>query len=310
MNICRSILDLVGHTPLLELNNYACRHDLPVRLLAKLEGMNPAGSAKDRVAANMIRRAEEAGTLRPGGTIIEPTSGNTGIGLAAIGAAKGYRVILTMPETMSMERRALIAAYGAEIVLTPGAEGMQGAVARAEALHASTPGSILAGQFDNPANPEAHERTTGPEIWEDTEGTVDIFVAGVGTGGTISGVGRYLKARKPSVQVVAVEPAASPLLSQGYAGPHGLQGIGANFVPENLDRDLVDEIITVWEEDAYAAGRELARREGILAGITSGAALWAAAQVAARPENRGKTIVVLLPDSGERYLSTPLFAQV
>ena len=310
MNICRSILDLVGHTPLLELNNYACRHDLPVRLLAKLEGMNPAGSAKDRVAANMIRRAEEAGTLRPGGTIIEPTSGNTGIGLAAIGAAKGYRVILTMPETMSMERRALIAAYGAEIVLTPGAEGMQGAVARAEALHASTPGSILAGQFDNPANPEAHERTTGPEIWEDTEGTVDIFVAGVGTGGTISGVGRYLKDRKPSVQVVAVEPAASPLLSQGHAGPHGLQGIGANFVPENLDRDLVDEIITVWEEDAYAAGRELARREGILAGITSGAALWAAAQVAARPENRGKTIVALLPDSGERYLSTPLFAQV
>lgn len=310
MNICRSILDLVGHTPLLELNNYACRHDLPVRLLAKLEGMNPAGSAKDRVAANMIRRAEEAGSLRPGGTIIEPTSGNTGIGLAAIGAAKGYRVILTMPETMSMERRALIAAYGAEIVLTPGAEGMQGAVARAEALHASTPGSILAGQFDNPANPEAHERTTGPEIWEDTEGTVDIFVAGVGTGGTISGVGRYLKDRKPSVQVVAVEPAASPLLSQGYAGPHGLQGIGANFVPENLDRDLVDEIITVWEEDAYAAGRELARREGILAGITSGAALWAAAQVAARPENRGKTIVALLPDSGERYLSTPLFAQV
>lgn len=310
MNICRSILDLVGHTPLLELNNYACRHDLPVRLLAKLEGMNPAGSAKDRVAANMIRRAEEAGSLRPGGTIIEPTSGNTGIGLAAIGAAKGYRVILTMPETMSMERRALIAAYGAEIVLTPGAEGMQGAVARAEALHASTPGSILAGQFDNPANPEAHERTTGPEIWEDTEGTVDIFVAGVGTGGTISGVGRYLKDRKPSVQVVAVEPAASPLLSQGHAGPHGLQGIGANFVPENLDRDLVDEIITVWEEDAYAAGRELARREGILAGITSGAALWAAAQVAARPENRGKTIVALLPDSGERYLSTPLFAQV
>ena len=309
MNICRSILDLVGHTPLLELNNYACRHDLPVRLLAKLEGMNPAGSAKDRVAANMIRRAEEAGSLRPGGTIIEPTSGNTGIGLAAIGAAKGYRVILTMPETMSMERRALIAAYGAEIVLTPGAEGMQGAVARAEALHASTPGSILAGQFDNPANPEAHERTTGPEIWEDTEGTVDIFVAGVGTGGTISGVGRYLKARKPSVQVVAVEPAASPLLSQGHAGPHGLQGIGANFVPENLDRSVVDEIITVREEDAYAAGRELARGEGILAGITSGAALWAAAQVAARPENRGKTVVALLPDSGERYLSTPLFAQ-
>ena len=309
MNICRSILDLIGHTPLLELSGYTCRHDLPVRLLVKLEGMNPAGSAKDRVAANMIRRAEEAGSLRPGGTIIEPTSGNTGIGLAAVGAAKGYRVILTMPDTMSVERRALIAAYGAEIVLTPGAEGMQGAVDRAEALHASTPGSILAGQFDNPANPEAHELTTGPEIWEDTEGTVDIFVAGVGTGGTVTGVGRYLKARKPSVQVVAVEPAASPLLSQGHAGPHGLQGIGANFVPENLDRSVVDEVLPVWEKDAYTAGRELARQEGILAGITSGAALWAASKVAARPENRGKTIVALLPDSGERYLSTPLFAQ-
>lgn len=309
MNICRSILDLIGHTPLLELSGYTCRHDLPVRLLVKLEGMNPAGSAKDRVAANMIRRAEEAGSLRPGGTIIEPTSGNTGIGLAAVGAAKGYRVILTMPDTMSVERRALIAAYGAEIVLTPGAEGMQGAVDRAEALHASTPGSILAGQFDNPANPEAHELTTGPEIWEDTEGTVDIFVAGVGTGGTVTGVGRYLKAHKPSVQVVAVEPAASPLLSQGHAGPHGLQGIGANFVPENLDRSVVDEVLPVWEEDAYTAGRELARQEGILAGITSGAALWAASKVAARPENRGKTIVALLADSGERYLSTPLFAQ-
>ena len=309
MNICRSILDLIGHTQLLELSGYTCRHDLPVRLLVKLEGMNPAGSAKDRVAANMIRRAEEAGSLRPGGTIIEPTSGNTGIGLAAVGAAKGYRVILTMPDTMSVERRALIAAYGAEIVLTPGAEGMQGAVDRAEALHASTPGSILAGQFDNPANPEAHELTTGPEIWEDTEGTVDIFVAGVGTGGTVTGVGRYLKAHKPSVQVVAVEPAASPLLSQGHAGPHGLQGIGANFVPENLDRSVVDEVLPVWEEDAYTAGRELARQEGILAGITSGAALWAASKVAARPENRGKTIVALLPDSGERYLSTPLFAQ-
>ena len=310
MNISRSILDLIGHTPLLELSGYACRHDLPVRLLVKLEGMNPAGSAKDRVAANMIRRAEEAGSLRPGGTIIEPTSGNTGIGLAAVGAARGYRVILTMPDTMSVERRALIAAYGAEIVLTPGGEGMQGAVDRAEALHASIPNSIVAGQFDNPANPEAHELTTGPEIWRDTDGTVDIFVAGVGTGGTVTGVGRYLKARKPSVQVVAVEPAASPLLSQGHAGPHGLQGIGANFVPKNLDRSIVDEILPVWEQDAYAAGRELARREGILAGITSGAALWAATQVAARPENRGKTIVALLPDSGERYLSTPLFQQV
>ena len=307
MKIARSVTDLIGRTPLVELSRYGKAHQLPAVLLAKLEGENPAGSAKDRVALEMIVQAEAQGRLAPGGTIIEPTSGNTGIGLAAVAAARGYRVVLTMPDTMSVERRRLIAAYGAEIVLTPGKEGMAGAVARAEALCRETPGSILAGQFDNPANPQAHYRTTGPEIWEDTEGTVDIFVAGVGTGGTISGVGRYLKERNPGVYVAAVEPAASPLLSRGQAGPHGLQGIGANFVPENLDRTILDEILPVTEEDAYAAGRELARTEGILAGITSGAALWAAAELARRPENRGKRIVVLLPDSGERYLSTPLF---
>ena len=309
MNICRSILDLIGHTPLLELSGYTCRHDLPVRLLVKLEGMNPAGSAKDRVAANMIRRAEEAGSLRPGGTIIEPTSGNTGIGLAAVGAAKGYRVILTMPDTMSVERRALIAAYGAEIVLTPGAEGMQGAVGQAEALHASTPGSILAGQFDNPANPEAHELTTGPEIWEDTEGTVDIFVAGVGTGGTVTGVGQYLKSKNPAVKVVAVEPASSPVLSKGTAGAHKIQGIGAGFVPDVLDTKVYDEIIPVANEDAFATGRLIGHKEGVLVGISSGAAVWAALELAKRPENAGKKIVVLLPDTGDRYLSTPLFAE-
>lgn len=275
--------------------------------MAKLECMNPAGSAKDRVAANMIARAETEGRLAPGGTIIEPTSGNTGIGLAAAAAAKGYRVILTMPDTMSVERRALIAAYGAEIILTPGAAGMAGAVAKAEELHQSIPGSIIAGQFENPANPAAHEKTTGPEIWADTEGKVDIFVAGVGTGGTVSGVGRYLKAQNPAVRVVAFEPASSPLLTEGHAGPHGLQGIGANFVPENLDRSVLDEVLTVTDADAYATGRELARTEGILVGITSGAAVWAAAQLARQPENAGKTIVALLPDSGERYLSTPMF---
>ena len=255
----------------------------------------------------MIARAEAEGKLAPGATIIEPTSGNTGIGLAAVGAALGYHVILTMPDTMSVERRSLIAAYGAEIVLTPGSEGMAGAVAKAEALHRETPGSIIAGQFDNPANPEAHYRTTGPEIWEDTEGSVDIFVAGVGTGGTISGVGRYLKEQNPNVKIVAVEPASSPLLTQGHAGPHGLQGIGANFVPDNLDRGILDEILTVTDQDAYETGRALARREGILVGLTSGAAVWAAAELARRPENQGKTIVALLPDSGERYLSTPMF---
>ena len=307
MPIYRSVTELIGRTPLLELCNYERNHGLHATLLAKLECMNPAGSAKDRVAANMIARAEESGQLAPGGTIIESTSGNTGIGLAAAAAAKGYHVILTMPDTMSVERRALIAAYGAEIVLTPGADGMSGAVARAEELHRSIPGSIIAGQFENPANPEAHEKTTGPEIWADTAGTVDIFVAGAGTGGTVSGVGRYLKAQDPNIKVVAFEPASSPLLTEGRAGPHGLQGIGANFVPENLDRTVLDEILTVTDADAYAAGRELARTEGILVGITSGAAVWAAAQLAMRPENAGKTIVALLPDSGERYLSTPMF---
>ena len=307
MPIYHSVTELIGRTPLLELCNYERNHDLKAVLLAKLECMNPAGSAKDRVAANMIARAETEGRLAPGGTIIEPTSGNTGIGLAAAAAAKGYRVILTMPDTMSVERRALIAAYGAEIILTPGAAGMAGAVAKAEELHQSIPGSIIAGQFENPANPAAHEKTTGPEIWADTEGKVDIFVAGVGTGGTVSGVGRYLKAQNPAVRVVAFEPASSPLLTEGHAGPHGLQGIGANFVPENLDRSVLDEVLTVTDADAYATGRELARTEGILVGITSGAAVWAAAQLARQPENAGKTIVALLPDSGERYLSTPMF---
>ena len=258
MPIYRSVTELIGRTPLLELCNYERNHGLHATLLAKLECMNPAGSAKDRVAANMIARAEESGQLAPGGTIIEPTSGNTGIGLAAAAAAKGYHVILTMPDTMSVERRALIAAYGAEIVLTPGADGMSGAVARAEELHRSIPGSIIAGQFENPANPEAHEKTTGPEIWADTEGKVDIFVAGAGTGGTVSGVGRYLKAQDPNIKVVAFEPASSPLLTEGRAGPHGLQGIGANFVPENLDRTVLDEILTVTDADAYAAAHTAA----------------------------------------------------
>ena len=269
--------------------------------------MNPAGSAKDRVAARMIEKAEQEGLLSPGGTIIEPTSGNTGIGLAAVGASRGYHVILTMPDTMSVERRNLIAAYGAEIVLTPGSEGMAGAVAKAEELHQSIAGSIVAGQFANPANPEAHYLTTGPEIWADTDGKVDIFVAGIGTGGTISGTGRYLKEQNPAVKIVGVEPAASPLLTKGTAGPHGLQGIGANFVPDNYDADVVDEIIPVTEKDAYAAGLELAHKEGVLVGITSGAAVWAAAELAKRPENKGKVIVALLPDTGERYLSTPMF---
>ena len=308
MKIAHDVRDLIGYTPLLALGRYARAHGLEARLLAKLERTNPAGSAKDRVAAQMIARAEAEGRLRSGGTIIEPTSGNTGIGLAAVGAACGYRVILTMPDTMSVERRSLIAAYGAEIVLTPGAQGMAGAVAKAEALQREIPGSIVAGQFENPANPEAHACTTGPEIWTDTDGQVDIFVAGIGTGGTVSGVGRYLKAQNAAVRVVGVEPASSPLLTQGHAGPHGLQGIGANFVPGNLDRSVVDEILPVTEEDAYATGRELARREGILVGITSGAAVWAAAQLALRPENRGKAIVALLPDDGGRYLSTPMFA--
>ena len=306
-HIYQSVAQLIGGTPLMEAKAVEEKQQLKARLLLKLEYLNPAGSVKDRAAKFMLEDAEAAGKIEPGATIIEATSGNTGIGLAIMAAAKGYHLILTMPETMSVERRALIAAYGAEIILTPGAAGMAGAVAKAEELHQSIPGSIIAGQFENPANPAAHEKTTGPEIWADTEGKVDIFVAGVGTGGTVSGVGRYLKAQNPAVRVVAFEPASSPLLTEGHAGPHGLQGIGANFVPENLDRSVLDEVLTVTDADAYATGRELARTEGILVGITSGAAVWAAAQLAMRPENAGKTIVALLPDSGERYLSTPMF---
>ena len=309
MNIYRSLDQLVGSTPLREVAGFAKAAGLKATVLAKLECCNPAGSAKDRVALQMIRDAEAQGLLAPGGTIIEPTSGNTGIGLAAMGIARGYRVILTMPDSMSAERRALLAAYGAELVLTPGAQGMSGAIEKAEALSRSLPGSWVAGQFDNPSNPKAHYLTTGPEIWRDTDGHVDIFVAGVGTGGTVSGTGRYLKEQNPNVKVVAVEPASSPLLTEGRSGPHGLQGIGANFVPANLDRSLIDEIIPVTEEDAYAAGRRLARSEGLLCGITAGAALHAAAVLAQRSENAGKVIVALLPDTGDRYLSTPLFAE-
>lgn len=309
MKVYHNITELIGHTPLLELTNYEREHELQATVLAKLECMNPAGSSKDRVAANMIAQAEAEGKLRPKATIIEPTSGNTGIGLAAVGAAKGYHVMLMMPDTMSEERRILAEAYGAEIVLTPGEKGMAGAVAQADAMHMFMSGSLLAGQFDNPANPDVHYRTTGPEIWEDTDGTVDLFVAGVGTGGTISGVGRCLKERNPNVKIVAVEPAGSPLLSEGHAGPHGLQGIGANFVPKNLDRSVVDEVITVEDEIAFNACREIAQQDGVLVGITSGAAVWAAAELARRPENRGKTIVALLPDTGERYLSTPVFRE-
>ena len=308
MGIYHSAAQLVGHTPLLAVDNYVRTRGLPAVILAKLESFNPAGSAKDRVALEMLRQAEASGVLQPGGTVIEPTSGNTGIGLAAMAISKGYRVILTMPASMSAERRALLKAYGAELVLVEEG-GMAGAVARAEELAASIPGSFIPGQFVNPANPAAHYKTTGPEIWQDTEGHVDIFVAGVGTGGTISGTGRYLKEQNPNVRVVAVEPASSPLLSQGHAGPHGLQGIGANFVPKNYDASVVDEILTVTDEEAYRTGRLLARTEGIMAGITSGAALWAADVLARRPENAGKTIVALLPDDGSRYLSTPLWSE-
>ena len=308
MGIYHSVEQLVGNTPLLSVDHYVRARGLEAVILAKLERCNPAGSAKDRVALEMLRQAEASGVLQPGGTVIEPTSGNTGIGLAAMAIAKGYRVILTMPATMSAERRALLKAYGAELVLV--AEGgMAGAVAKAEELAREIPGSFIPGQFDNPANPAAHYKTTGPEIWRDTEGHVDLFVAGVGTGGTISGTGRYLKEQNPRVRIVAVEPASSPLLSQGHAGPHGLQGIGANFVPGNYDAKVVDEILTVTDEDAYRTGRLLARTEGIMVGITSGAALWAADELARRPENRGKTIVALLPDDGGRYLSTPLWSE-
>ena len=302
-----SVTDLIGGTPMLELNNIAKNDHLSVRLLAKLEGNNPAGSAKDRVALSMILDAEERGLLQPGSVIIEPTSGNTGIGLSSVAAARGYKSIIVMPDSMSIERQKLMTAYGAQLVLTPGAGGMTAAIAKAEELKASLPGSIIAGQFDNPANPEAHYHTTGPEIWTDTDGKVDIFVAGIGTGGTITGTGRYLKEHNPDVTIVGVEPADSPLLTTGTAGPHGIQGIGANFVPSILDTGLLDEVLTVTTEDAYAAGRRMGLEEGVLAGISGGAALWAALELAKRPENAGKTIVALLPDSGERYLSTPMY---
>jgi len=305
--IYSSITQLIGGTPMLELNNIVKKDGLKVRLLAKLEGCNPAGSAKDRVALSMILDAEEKGLLQPGGLIIEPTSGNTGIGLCSVAAARGYKCIIVMPDSMSVERQKLMTAFGARLVLTPGAGGMAAAIAKAEELCAQNPGSIIAGQFDNPANPEAHYRTTGPEIWEDTEGNVDIFVAGIGTGGTVTGTGRFLKEHNPNVKIVGVEPADSPLLTKGVSGAHGIQGIGANFVPSILDRGVIDEIMTVTTEDAYAAGRRMGREEGFLAGISGGAALWAALELAKRKENEGKTIVALLPDSGERYLSTVMY---
>ena len=308
-NIYISADQLIGRTPLLELRNLEKELDLKARILAKLEYFNPAGSVKDRIAKAMLDEAERTGKLKPDSVIIEPTSGNTGIGLASVAAARGYRIILTMPETMSVERRQLMKAYGAELVLTEGAKGMAGAIAKAEELAGEIPGSFIPGQFVNPANPAAHRSTTGPEIWADTDGKVDIFVAGVGTGGTVTGVGSYLKEKNPSVKVVAVEPADSPVLSQGRSGPHKLQGIGAGFVPQVLDTTVYDEVIPVTSEDAFAAGRQVGRREGVLVGISSGAAVWAAIELARRAENEGKTIVVLLPDTGDRYLSTPLFGE-
>lgn len=307
--IYASMEELIGRTPLLELGRMEKKLDLNARLLAKLEFRNPAGSAKDRVALSIIRDAVKRGVLKEGSVIIEPTSGNTGIGLAAVAVPMGYRTIIVMPETMSMERRLLMKAYGAELVLTDGSKGMAGAIQKAEELAAEIPGSFIAGQFENPANPAAHYAATGPEIWEDTDGKVDIFVAGVGTGGTISGTGCFLKEKNPNVRIVAVEPASSPVLSGGKAGAHGLMGIGAGFVPKALDTAVYDQIITVTEEDAYRAGRQLVQMEGILTGISSGAALWAALELARQPENQGKAIVALLPDSGERYLSTPMFAE-
>ena len=305
-----SIDQLIGHTPLLELTHFEANEDLKARVLVKLEYFNPAGSVKDRVAKNMIDEAEKAGKLVRGGdyTIIEPTSGNTGVGIASVAAARGYKVIITMPETMSVERRKLMQAYGAQLVLTDGSKGMKGAIAKAEELQKETPNSILAGQFVNPANPAIHKATTGPEIWDDTDGQVDIFVAGVGTGGTVTGVGQYLKSKNPNVKVVAVEPASSPVLSKGTAGAHKIQGIGAGFVPDVLDTKVYDEIIAVENDDAFATGRLIGHKEGVLVGISSGAAVYAALQLAKRPENAGKNIVVLLPDTGDRYLSTPLFA--
>ncbi len=308
--ISKSLTELIGKTPLLELSNYEKKHDLKAKVVAKLEYFNPAGSVKDRIALAMIDDAEQRGVLRPGSVIIEPTSGNTGIGLASVAAARGYRIILTMPETMSVERRVLMRAYGAEIVLTEGAKGMKGAIAKAEELAAETPNSFIPGQFTNPANPAIHRATTGPEIWDDTDGKVDIFVAGAGTGGTVTGVGEYLKSKNPNVKIVVVEPTDSPVLSEGRPGPHKIQGIGAGFVPAILNTAIYDEIIPVKNEDAFAVGREIAKTEGLLVGISSGAALWAAAELAKRPEHAGKTIVVVLPDTGERYLSTALFADL
>lgn len=308
MRVYWKITDLIGGTPLLELTNYEKANELNAKIYAKLEYFNPAGSVKDRIAKAMLDDAEEKGLLKPGAVIIEPTSGNTGIGLASVAASRGYKVILTMPETMSVERRNLLKAYGAELVLTEGAKGMPGAIAKAKELAEQTPNSYIPSQFTNPANPAVHLKTTGPEIWADTDGKVDIFVTGVGTGGTLSGVGAYLKSQNPNVKVVAVEPATSPVLSGGKAGPHKIQGIGAGFVPDTLNTDIYDEILPVQNEDAFATGRALARSEGVLVGISSGAAVFAAAQLAKRPENAGKVIVALLPDTGERYLSTPMFA--
>lgn len=305
--IYTSMDQMIGRTPLLELCRIQQQLGLEARVLAKLEYLNPAGSVKDRAALSMIRDAEQKGLLKEGSVIVEPTSGNTGIGLAAVAAARGYRVVIVMPETMSLERRQLMRAYGAELVLTEGSKGMSGAVEKAQQLVQQIPGAFLAGQFTNPANPQAHFETTGPEIWQDTEGHVDVFVVGVGTGGTITGVGRYLKSQDPAVRIVGVEPAASPLLSKGTAGPHKIQGIGANFVPQVLDTAIYDELLAVTDQDAFAAGRLMARTEGVLVGISSGAALWAAVELAKRPENRGKTIVTLLPDTGDRYLSTGMF---